>query len=86
MERLKTFEQHDEQQPYIVLVFNIGLRDNTDEEFILKSQPMYDMKKIKKTTRVVAWQNRMLGQFVGKVITIEKHNFDKWEDLDIDWK
>ena len=36
--------------------------------------------------RVVQWQNRIFGYQIGKVITIEKHNFDKWEDLDIDWK
>ena len=40
MDILKTFEQHDEKQPYIVLTFNIGLRaTDTDDDFILNPHP-----------------------------------------------
>ena len=84
--RLKTFEQHEEE-PYIVLIFDMSLRnDKSEKEFILRSEPIYDLKKIKKIMQIVPYTNRMMGQMAGKVVEVEKHNFSKWEELDMDWK
>lgn len=84
---VKKFEQYSENEPYIVLVFDMNLKNNKDDkDFILKSDPIYDLKKIKKIMRIVEWNNRIMGQMVGKAVEVEKHNFSKWEDLEIDWR
>jgi hypothetical protein len=69
------------------LVFDLNLRnDKGDEDFIMRSRPIYDLKKIKKVMQIVQWNNRVMGQMTAKSVEVEKHNFSKWEDLDIDWK
>lgn len=71
-------------KPYIVLVFDASLKGDKSEGYVLRGEPIWDMKKIKRAAQSVEWQNRVLGS-VGKTIKIEKHNFTKWEELPIDW-
>jgi hypothetical protein len=94
MKTIKKFNENVEEQtsfsedkPYIVLMFDISLSEKSKgDEYILKSQPIWDMKKIKIIMQRVQWQNNIWGRQIGKVIQVEKHNFTKWEDLPINWK
>lgn len=95
MKNIKKFNENIEEQthfseekPYIILFFNISLTNKKpiDNDYILKSQPIWDMKKIRMVMKIVGWQNTLWGKTIGKVIEVEKHNFTKWEELPIEWK
>ena len=72
-------------KPYIVLVFDASLKGDKSEGYVLRGEPIWDMKKIKKTVRSIQYQNNIFGGQIGRIVQIEKHNFTKWEDLPIDW-
>lgn len=91
---LKKFNEIDQEnipvgfspdKPYIVLVFDASLRNDKSEGYVLKGEPIWDMKKIKNIVRGIQFQNNVLRRNAGKVVEIEKHNFTKWEELPIDW-
>lgn len=72
-------------KPYIILVFDASLKNDKEDGYVLKGEPIWDMKKIKFVVKKIQYQNNILGRNAGKVVEIEKHNFTKWEELPIDW-
>ena len=72
-------------KPYIVLVFDASLKNDKAEGYVLRGEPIWDMKKIKRTVKLIQYQNNMFRMQIGKRVEIEKHNFTKWEELPIDW-
>lgn len=72
-------------KPYIVLVFDASLKNDKSNGYVLKGEPIWDMKQIKNVVRKIQYQNIVLGRNVNKIVEIEKHNFTKWEELPIDW-
>lgn len=91
---LKRFNEMNEEnipvgfsldKPYIVLVFDASLKSDKSEGFLLKGEPIWEMKKIKRVVRSIQYQNNIFGMQIGKRVEIEKHNFTKWEELPIDW-
>ena len=69
-------------KPYIILNLYAGLDKEQKYKFLfLKSQPISDIKDIKHTIQTLQWLNRLLGNLVGKVITVEKYNFKNYSEL-----
>lgn len=88
MDKIKKFNEsaEEDKRPYIVLSFNpfVRLNKSTDEYLILKSRPIYDLKEITRTVKIINHQNMILRGQVGMTIEIEKHNFESYDELGID--
>jgi hypothetical protein len=83
MKHINKYNENIDNEPYIIMVFNMNLsNENTSPEGILKSPPVRGIKNMKKWFKIINFQNRILGMQAGKIVTIEKYNFETMEDLD----
>ena len=82
MKHISKFNESIESEPYIIICFNINLKqDDNNPEGVLKGDPIRGIKNIKKWFRIINHQNMILKQ-AGKNIYIQKYNFETMKDLD----
>ena len=79
MKYINKYNESIENEPYIIMVFNMNLRvEDENPEGILKSPPIRGIKNMKRWFQKINFQNRTFP----KNVYIEKHNFETMEDLD----
>lgn len=80
MKHINKYNESIENEPYIIMVFNMNLRkDDENPDGILKSPPIRGIKNMKTWFQKINFQNRTLQT---KNVYIEKYNFKTMEDLD----
>jgi len=83
MKHISKFNENLENEPYIIIYFNINLKqDDNNPEGVLKGEPIRGIKNIKKWFKIINHQNMILTMQAGKNIYIQKYNFENTEDLD----
>jgi hypothetical protein len=83
MKHINKYNEGLDNEPYFIMVFNMNLKsDDKTPEGLLKSQPIRGIKNMKRWFQKINYQNRVMGQTAGKIVTIEKYNFETMEDLD----
>lgn len=83
MKHISKFNENIDNEPYIIICFNINLKkDDNNPEGLLKGEPIRGIKNIKKWFKIINHQNMFLTMGIGKNVYIEKYNFETMKDLD----